>query len=254
MPTLDELRDKAEADLEAILATLDERHKARLRAAIKQYGWDMPDSVWQEIRQDQANEELAAMLLLLMTASDEWTTSQIQGQGAVVRGYSDRDFMGYAFEAQKRVETLAAQTTDTLRQRITRKVRDSQLSGPGDVGTITEEGIDQTLDVVFTPERRKGIAIDQTTGAFSRGQTAAAGRSDGASTQAGQRVTIDMLWKTERDNLVCVRCAPLHNQPEAVWGLVFPNGPGVEAHPNCRCALEPRVVVSEGATTNEGNA
>lgn len=247
---IEQLRTNAEAKLEKLLAKLDERHKKQLRAAIKQYGWNVPDEVWQAIQQDQENEELAAAILLLFTAADDWTTDAIKQQDVVARGYSRRQFMTYAFDAQKTVQQLAAQTTDTLRKRITRKVQDAQLTGPGDVGEITDEGIDATLDDVFTPERRKGIATDQTTGAFSKGQTAAAERiSDGASTTAGQSVTIRMLWVSERDNLVCPRCRPLDGQPEEVWGLVFPNGPGPEAHPNCRCALIPQVVVS--TTTEE---
>lgn len=244
---LEQLRTNAEAKLEKLLAKLDERHKKQLRAAIKQYGWNVPGEVWQAIQQDQENEELAAAILLLFTAADDWTTDAIKQQDVVARGYSRRQFMTYAFDAQKTVQQLAAQTTDTLRKRITRKVQDAQLTGPGDVGEITDEGIDATLDDVFTPERRKGIATDQTTGAFSKGQTAAAERiNDGASTTAGQSVTIRMLWSTERDFLVCPRCAPLDGQPEEVWGLVFPSGPGPEAHPGCRCSLLPQIVVTSG--------
>lgn len=239
MPTLDDLRTEAEAKLEKILARLDERHKAQLRAAIKEHGWNVPDSVWQEIQQDQANEELAAAILLLMTSSDEWTTDELGRQGVRSRGYSRREFIGYGFEAQRRVQDMAAGSTDAIRSRLRRRLQDEALSGRGGIGEITDGGIDDVLDAIFTDQRREARSIDQTTGGFTHGQRGAAGRAGGGT---GIGHTIALLWRTERDNLVCPRCAPLEGQPEEVWSLVFPEGPGRDAHPNCRCWLEPKVV------------
>lgn len=259
MPTLEQLRANAEAKLEKLLAKLDERHKKQLRDAIQQYGWNVPDSVWQSIQSDMENEEIAAAILLLMTSADEWTTDEISKQGVLAKGYSRREFMGYAFDAQRRTQELAAQTTNTLRSRIQRKVQDSQLTGPGEVGSVTEDGIDETLDDVFTDQRRQTISIDQTTSGFSRGQMNAAERADGLESQggfgsdgaqipAGMKTTIELIWRTELDNLVCPRCRPLEGTTEDVWGIVFPEGPGNQAHPNCRCYLEPRVVLASSTT------
>ena len=254
---LEQLRANAEAKLEKILAKLDERHKAELRKAIAEYGWNVPDEVWQGIQSDMENEELAAAIVLLMASADEWTTDAIKDQGVLAKGYSRREFAEYHFTAQRRVQELAAQTAETLRKQITRKVRDSQLNGPGDVGKITDDGIDATIDDVLDDSRRKTIATDQTTGGFSLGQRKAAERADGAktsgggdgaATEAGQSVTIEMVWNTERDNLVCKWCRPLDGEPESVWGLVFPDGPGPDTHKNCRCYLTPRIVVESSTS------
>ncbi len=246
MPTLDDLREKAETNLQKVLAKLDKRHQALLRDAIKEYGWNVPDIVWQKIRADQENDELAAAILLVLTSSDEWTTAEINQQGVASRGYSRREYMNYAFDAQRRTRVLADGTVDTLRNRVARKMQDEALSSRGKLGELTDEGIDETLAGIFTDQRRKTISIDQTTGGFTSGQRAAAERAetggDGSEAGFGGQFTIALLWRTERDNLVCPRCAPLEGQPEELWSLVFPEGPGEEAHPNCRCWLEPTVV------------
>lgn len=241
MPTLDDLRTKAEAKLEKVLAKLDKRHRAQLKVAIQQYGWDVPDSVWQSIQKDQESEEVAAVILLLFTTGDEWTTAEIEAQGVKARGYSRREFTSYAFDAQRRTQQLAAARTVGLERRVVDKVSDAMLRGQ--VGKLSDAEIDSALDEVFAEHKRKTVATDETTAGFSRGQRGAAERAgDGATTADGKKMTVALIWKTEADNLVCARCSPLEGQPEEVWGRVFPQGPGPECHPNCRCSLEVRTV------------
>ena len=242
MPTLDDLRARGEADLEQILVKLDNRHRARVHAAIERYGrvQDIPEGFWRELQFEIENEQVAAIMLLIL-AADEWTTDSMQRQGLDRIGRPDQ--RGAALDAARQVQTTAAQTIDTLRSRLSRKIEDAKASGPGDVGELTEDGIDEALDEVFTDERRKTIATDETTIALTKGQRAAGERGDGASTEAGQRVTVELIWQTEHDNRVCPRCAPLDGTTEEVWGKVFPDGPGPAAHPNCRCGLLPRVIV-----------
>jgi hypothetical protein len=243
MPTLDDLRTRQEAKLEKLLARYDRRHRAMLKAALKEYGrvQDIPQEVWDAIEADMQNEEIAAAVLLAVIIGDEWTTDELRRQRVQTTDYSVNR---YAIQAARQTQETAAQTTETLKSRLARKVEDMKASGPGSVGELTNAGIDQALDDVLTAQRRATIATDQTTRAFTAGQKGAAERGDGASTTAGQRVELELYWVTERDNLVCPRCAPLHDKPESVWGLVFPNGPGPEAHPNCRCSLRPVVIVS----------
>jgi hypothetical protein len=245
MPTLDDLRTQGEAELEEILAKLDRRHRVRVQAAIEQYGrvQDIPESFWRELQFEVEQEQVAAIMLLIL-AADEWTTDAMERQG--VRGVGRGDPREAALSAAQQVQRTAAQTIDTLRNRLGRKIEDAKVSGPGEVGELTDEGIEEALDDVFTDERRKTVATDQTTIALTKGQRAAGERGDGTSTEAGQQVTIELIWQTENDNRVCPRCAPLDGQPEEVWGKVFPEGPGPEAHPNCRCALLPRVIVQAG--------
>jgi hypothetical protein len=265
MPTLDDLREKQEAVLEAYLASLSRRHREMLRDALRTHGSvaNIPQSVWDTIEADMRDEQIALLLFLAIFAADQWTTEELERQGVSTTYPAMRD-ASYDREARRRAREMAARTTRSIRDRLERKVQDAQISGPGEIGELTDRGIDEALDDVFkakkkpapTPddpyaqretfEHAEGIATDETTGGFSQGQRGAKQRiegSDGASTTAGQKVTLELYWVTERDDRVCPRCAPLHDKPESVWGRVFPNGPGPEAHPNCRCSLRPVVVV-----------
>lgn len=243
-PTLDDLRTNAETDLQGILAQLDDKHRAVLKAAIKKYGrvQDVPEIIWIEIQREIEDAQIAAIALLII-AADEWTTDEIARQGVTKRRRIDKN--AATVKAFRQVTDTAAKTVDTLRSRLSRKIEDSKASGPGSVGELTDDGIDAALDDVLTPERRSTIATDQTTTAFSTGQRGAAERigSGDIRNEQGQRVTLELIWETERDNLVCPRCAPLQGTTEDVWGKVFPDGPGPSTHPNCRCSLRAVIIV-----------
>jgi hypothetical protein len=243
MPTLDDLRTRAEADLQELLDALDKRHRNALKRAIKRYGrvQDIPEIIWIEMEREIEAEQVAALALLIL-AADEWTSDEIEKQGV---NTGTRDKNAATRSARDQARRTAVQTVDTIRNRLTRKVEDARTSGPGGVGELTNEGIDDALDSVFTQERRTTVATDGTTTAFSTGQRAAATRTgrDGIRNEDGQRVTLELIWETERDNLVCRRCSPLQGTMEEVWGKVFPDGPGFAAHPNCRCFLRPVVIV-----------
>ncbi len=251
MPTLDVLRAASETNLERALAKLDRQHRAILRAAIEKYGrvQDIPQSVWDEMQRDTERATIGA-IILLMHAADEWTADQIARQGVAMGSRATAPASAYALDAARRTQTMADETITTVRNRLARKVEDAALTGPGETGELTGDGIEQALDDVLTPQRRQTIATDQTTGGFSAGQRGAAQRAedaignDGATAGLGQKVTIALLWRTEGDFLVCPRCSPLEGQPEETWSLVFPEGPGADAHPNCRCWLEPTVVAA----------
>lgn len=250
MLTLDTIRDAGERDIEALLKNLDDRHKALLRDAITKYGVNnVPESVWGEVQQNMEESTVAAILLLLMMA-DDWTTTEIEQAGAGRSRISDAQLNEYKRTAARHSRELSLQTTSTLRDRLTRKVQDQALTGPGEIGTATDMGVDVALDDVFTQSRRETIAIDTTTTAMSAGQRAAAERAkealggDGTAAADGIKTTIALIWRTEKDYLVCPRCSPLEGQPEEVWGRVFPLGPGPACHPNCRCELDIRVVLA----------
>lgn len=250
MPDLDAIRTDAETDFAAALADLDERHREILRDAIERYGrvQDIPEHIWRGIQFD-LEEQAAAILLAIILLGDDWTTSEMADQGVRRRSLSPQQMAGYSIDAASRASDMAAAATETLRNRLARKVEDMRISGPGNVGNLTPTGIKKALDEVFTDQRRETIATDQTTQGLSAGQLGARDRmgGDGASTTTGQAVSIELYWVTERDDKVCPRCAPLHDQPESVWSKVFPKGPGPEAHPNCRCSLRPVVVVQGAA-------
>lgn len=247
--TLDAIRNAGEANLERRLEKLDRRHRALLRAEIERAGrvQDVPQAVWDQIRRD-IEEETAAAILLLILAADEWTTDEISGLDIATSSRTRRVDATYSVAAARQTMTTAAATTDTLRDRLARKVEDSIVTGPGAVGELTPGGIDTALDDVLTAERRKGIATDMTTSSLSTGQRGGKQRTAGddgaAETGDGQKVKVELRWNTEQDNRVCPRCSPLEGTYEDVWGLVFPDGPGPEAHPNCRCSLSPVAIVT----------
>jgi hypothetical protein len=243
---IDEIRRDGEEAIIALMEKLDERHREMLRDAILRYGSldNIPPSVWGRIQEDTENE-LAAVALLLMIGGAGYTNSELQSQGVRTSPQSASGLSRMGLLAARQATNAATNSGASLMKQITRGLEQSRLDqNLGKVGDLTQEGIDNALQDVFDDARRKQIAIDQTTEAITTGQREAA---DGAGTRnaAGQRVTVEMRWQTERDNRVCPRCSPLDETPEEVWSLVFPNGPGRDAHPNCRCWLRAVVVVEE---------
>ena len=249
MTTLDEIRSQAERDLQGLLADLDAQHRELLRDALRQYErvQDIPENIWNAIKQN-IEESATFALLALMIAADGWTTQEIDRQGVARKALTPEQLAGYSLDAARRARAMADTTTETLRDRLKRKVEDMRTSGPGDVGDLNDDGIEQALDETLTKERQAGIATDETTQGISRGQKVARDRrigGDGAATNdQGQSVGVVLYWAAELDNRTCPRCRPLDGQPEEVWSRVFPNGPGPEAHPNCRCSLRPVVIVT----------
>ena len=243
MTDLDTIRNQGEEEIAAILASLDERHKAILRDALRRYGSveNIPLDVWGKIQED-TEEEAAAVLLLLMLGGAGFTSSEIELQG----GRTKRPDLGrMSLLAARQAMNAAANDNASLMKRITYALEQARLNQNfGDIGDLTQEGIDKALQDVFDAKRRQGMAIDQTTEALTTGQREA-GRSAATTNTSGQRVNILMLWRTARDNGVCQRCEPLNDKPEEIWSLVFPNGPGINAHPSCRCRLRAVVVVEE---------
>jgi hypothetical protein len=240
LPTLDAIREAGERDLQELLARLDARHRRILRDAIRRYGrvQNIPESVWEQIR-SETESETVALLLLLMINADAWTAGEIKSQGGRIGGAGKGGTAGYALTAAGRATRMSLQTTQTLRDRLARSVEQARLNtADGKLGELTDEGLEKSLDDVFTKARRETISTNETTGSITSGQRGATGR-------VGQSVTVEMRWVTERDDRVCPRCSPLQDTPEEVWSLIFPEGPGEEAHPNCRCELRPVVVVEQ---------
>lgn len=246
MTDLEDIRRDGEEAIFALMQSLDERHREILRDALRRYGSveNIPLSVWGQIEED-TESELAALALLLMISGYGYTASELGEQGVRVRtpGASDLSRMG--LQAARQAQNAAVNSGVSLQKRITYQLEQARLDqNLGKVGDLTHEGIDKALQDALDEARRKQIAIDQTTEAITKGQQEAA---DGAGTTnaAGQKVTVEMRWQTERDSRVCPRCSPLHETPEEVWSKVFYDGPGVAAHPNCRCWLRAVVVVEE---------
>lgn len=245
MTDLEEIRRDGEEEIVAILATLDERHQALLRDALRRYGAvaNIPQSVWDQIQGDTENE-LVAVALLLMMGGASYTSAELGVQGVSSPPPGQTGLARMSLLAARQAQAAAAASIDSLQRRIVYQLEQARLDqNLGNVGDLTQEGIDKALQDVFDEARRKRIAVDETTEAITQGQKEAAGGA-GATNESGQRVTVEMRWHAEPD--ACEdRCAPLHDKPEEVWSKVFPDGPGEKVHRHCRCFLRAVVVVEE---------
>lgn len=250
MQTIDDIRDEREAELLAILAQLDIEHRKSLIYAIERYGrvQNIPEVEWQQLRNHTEDRTVHALFISIV-AADRWTTQEIRRLDISTRADGGRDRLRYAVAAASRARRMADVTVQTIRDRLSRRIETELASGPGGVGELTSEGIEAAVDEVLTDSRAEAVAVTETTGALTDGQRGAADRAneankpadadDGGIPGGDQAPLLGMLWQTERDNKVCSRCAPLQDQPESVWSKVFPNGPGQDAHVNCRCWLKP---------------
>ena len=250
MTDLETIRRDGEEEIAAILAMLDERHQYALRDKIRRFGSleHIPPAFWRDV-ETETETELVAAIYLLMLGGMGYTNEEIGSQGARGARVTPSRLSGLAFGAARQAQSAAAASIDSLQRRITYQLEQARLDqNLGNVGDLTQEGIDAALEKALDDARRKALATDQTTEALTTGQREAAGGA-GATNAAGHRVTVEMRWQTEGDNRVCPRCAPLHETPEEVWSKVFYDGPGVAAHPNCRCYLRAVVVVEESKET-----
>lgn len=246
MTDLDDIRRDGEEEIAAVMAKLDERHRELLRDALNRYGSveNIPPSVWSTIR-EETEDELAAIILLLMMGGIGYTNMELGFQGMQPRPTTSAGLGGLGLLAARQAQAAAAASVESIQRRLVDGLTKARLDLElGNVGDLTQEGIDKALQDALDEARRKGMAIDQTTEAITKGQREAAGGA-GTTNAAGQRVTVEMRWQTERDSKVCPRCSPLHETPEEVWSKVFYDGPGIAAHHHCRCWLRAVVVVEQ---------
>jgi len=88
----------------------------------------------------------------------------------------------------------------------------------------------EMLEPAFGRQRAMAIAVTETTRA-----NAQAMRGLQEHYAASYQVLMTRVWQTNRDELVCPVCGPLHNKPEKYWSDRFPDG--APAHPYCRCGI-----------------
>jgi hypothetical protein len=239
MPSLLKIRADNEADLREILEKLDRRHKARVRAALEQYGsvQAIPYQFWENM-QREIEDETAEAFLLLIAATDQWTTDQIRRQGVVMRGAGGQGLIDYSRLAAAQAQRMAQETTRTLRGKLAAKI------------ATAPEDVRGAVDDVFTPERAERIARAEVVRGSSFGEIVAGQRAsgfggDGASTADGQRVRIDLIWMNHPEQSrsgPCPICEPLHGTSQSEWSQQFPAGPP-SPHLGCVCTLDPRVIV-----------
>ncbi|HUT11597.1 MAG TPA: hypothetical protein VMY42_13945 [Thermoguttaceae bacterium] len=116
---------------------------------------------------------------------------------------------------------FSAELTDSTRRKVIAAAKAARNA----------EDLAARLAAIFSADRANDIAVTETTRAISGGERILIAYFI---MRTGQ--SLNPVWKTEADGLVCPVCAPLHNQPETVFSVAFPAGP--PAHPRCRCHLE----------------
>lgn len=223
----------------------------------------VPESFWQEVR-DEMERENATLLLLLFLASARYhafgsvkeptTQSNI---GDTLQSEAER----YGNERSREVADSYATTSRERFQTFADEVRTIQTAPASttvdpptipnnappiptvrrlpDLTPEERERITRGFDKVFGKGRAKSIAITETTQAQSAGGDAGVRHTFGTS--------LGDLWITENDARVCPICSPLHRTRREFWGLKYVNGP--PAHPNCRC-----VVAYVNVPANRGKA
>jgi hypothetical protein len=95
---------------------------------------------------------------------------------------------------------------------------------------VTLGKVIEQLSPAFGKQRALAIAVTETTRANAKAM-------QGLQEHYKQRYQVEMVrvWMTNRDELVCPICGPLHKKPEMYWNDKFPDGS--PAHPLCRCHI-----------------
>lgn len=112
----------------------------------------------------------------------------------------------------------AAGYADTLAKAIVQATKDGALPA----------------NLQFSPERANRIAITETTRAITAGEMGAITALTSLSLLRGQ--TLEPIWHTAEDDLVCRACRPLNKTTRETWSVEAPAGPPL--HPHCRCYLD----------------
>lgn len=97
------------------------------------------------------------------------------------------------------------------------------LQTPG----MTQADLEALLEPTFGAARAESIGTTEVTRALSQATTI----HKELLAEAG--VTMEEVWNTSNDDIVCPICGPLNGKSEATWQSDHPAGP--PAHPRCRC-------------------
>lgn len=227
-------RDELEAELARKVSRLLTRHRRRLLRLMGDPPnlSNVPPSVWRELEEEYMGifERFFESVYLdgagriVENAPVGVSWNQINEDAARwARGHAVQLSGEISTSTQTRLgEAVArfyeeAQTVDELTDTIQRQLMDEFGERTGWVSSTA---------------RAEGIAQTEVTRAAAQGELRVANEL------AAQGVQMDKMWFTNRDDIVCVICGPLHRQTEEVWRQVAPEGP--PAHVRCRCwiALE----------------
>jgi len=117
--------------------------------------------------------------------------------------------------------TMIAGVTETTRKQVG-KVVERYFRTPGQ----TTGDLARSLETWFSTARAEAIAVTEVTTAAAEGTRAAAQVAEAAG------YTMDPVWHTNRDEVVCAICGPNDGKRKSEGWTVADIPP---AHPRCRC-------------------
>lgn len=184
---------------------------------------NVPAKFWKEIEDDTLTALLPLLALIYHDSSKQFADGLIAKDDATKW-------------AESRTEKLGKLLAENNKGRFEDAAK--SLSK----GEIDEAAFLDRAGSIFGDTHADGIAINETTVAAVRGQEDAKVENNRLA-DAGEKlpdgsdaVVMVAYWEIE-DNDACPVCKPLNGLPESEWSKKFPDGPGPEVHPHCRCRL-----------------
>lgn len=261
MPEHAGIRDKYESRIRSIIKNTDESQRKKIRRAMGNPPdlKNVPESLWDEIEQEQKEVMASLLAFLLMDVYSE--TEQIFGMT-----YSRYTRLSQIADSIPQAATSIAETNATqfstrrvasIRRALEKASVTSSIVTPQNVTRriirgVSEEPLIKTLASRMGPKSAENISISETTSGISAGEKIYVdiarelitkppiGVGGIVTPRSGIVPTITEIWITEKDGFVCPICRPLHKKPREFWDDKFPGGP--RAHPRCRCWLIYRVM------------
>lgn len=233
-------RNRLEQDFAGELAELTQEQRTRLR----QYLGTPPDpsrvpeSFWQEIRDDTQRRIAAIAYLLFIAAAEEHAS-----YGGTQATSTSFDVDATAFALQQ-AQTMANGYTNAARNRFRAfgdRLRLPVTSTPelATATVLTPQQLANEIADILPPESAERIATTVTTSAQTKGGNAGidAARGDRRNTIAG--MVLHKFW-TNHPELTrtgpCPRCESLNGEPEERWAEIDSEaGSGPPLHDYCAC-------------------
>lgn len=235
MPELATQRTQRE---NAVVRLMNQLHAGQRRDLVKALGVPPDPSrisaeLWAKFER-QAEDQLRAALMLIWLISADNLAAALPGFGV-----PDEIMRQRAREwASGRAGEIAGRMVDRTRASVA-------TIGDRFPGLQSPSALDRALVPTIGPGRAEVVATTEVTNGFTAGEDDIKRRWE-----QENAATLLAIWNTQRDEMVCPICRPLHQQPQTRWQQLRPEpavASGPPAHPNCRCFLSYRVITQGDA-------
>ncbi len=264
MPERPQERAAAEKEFKRRLRLLGKKYRPRLTKAMGSPPdpRNIPESLWKEIEEDHKHSSYWLMLSVFFAwynlLYDDWGSPPLPS--TVGRNpLPDQDELPQRLEialppadrkeqvagrkwAEQRSQELSVGLIKTSRKRLQKATEQLKIiaRGPSKQGQPTATPAEQkqiaedALDDIFGDSRLDRIAVTETTGMITAGETAIFLR---VKQELGWEII--RIWHTEEDDRVCPICQPLDRKDEDFFAPRVGSPP---AHIKCRCWLTYKLV------------